>query len=243
MFKSRKGIYQITHGLALEYIGVRVEAYNDRTITSAQIVGALNQVRFTLDIDTTLVFNYALGKWATFENHGALSSIVILNDYYYLREDGALYKENRSSFADAASPIKMRVETAWLSLTEMQGLQRVYRALIIGTYKSAHKLRVRVAYDFKDAWVDEVIIDPAQFVDTSRYGDVSPYGEGIYGGSGTPYQARIDFGIQKCQSIKLLIEDVQDTIGEGLSISAITVMAGAKQGTGKLPSGQSFGTT
>lgn len=242
MFKSRKGIWSFGPQ-GMQYIGDRVEAYNDQTVTSAAVVGELNQVRFTLSSQRTLVFNYNLNRWATFENHGGLSSVAIDSDYFYLREDGSLYKENSDSFSDASSPIRFKIETGWLSLVELQGVQRAYHAMLLGDFKSSHKLRVRVAYNFIDAWVQEALIDPQNFADLTTYGEDSPYGEGTpYGGDGSLYQMRVNFKKQKCQSIKLSIEDVQDSVGEGMSLSAITLRVGAKEGTGKIGASRTFGS-
>lgn len=243
MFKSRKGIWQVTPGLSLQYLGARAERFNSQTVTSAQIVGELNQIRFTLDTDRALVYNYNLDRWATFENHGALSAVVIENDYYYLREDGVLYKENRSTFSDAGSPIRMRLETGWMTFAELQGYVRAYHAMLLGSFKSSHKLRVKVAYDFVDAWVQEKLIDPLDFMNPTTYGEDSPYGSGSpYGGDGNLYEMRVDFMRQKCTSMKLLIEDAQDEVGEGLSLSGITLRVGAKEGTNKLAANRKFGT-
>lgn len=244
MFQSRKGIWQLTGGLELQYTGSNVEQFNDSVITSAKVIGELNQIRFITDTEIALVYNYNLNRWATFDNHGGLSSVVIENDYYYLREDGAVYKENRTSFGDNSSAIKMVVETGWLSLSALQGFQRIYHAMILGSAKSPHKLRVRVAYDFIDAWAQDVLIDTADFINYAAYGEDSPYGSGSpYGGSGNLHQMRVDFARQKCQAIKILIEDAQDEIGEGLSLSSITLRAGAKEGSNKLGAGNTYGTS
>lgn len=244
MFKSRKGIYMLNGGMALQYVGDKVEAFNGATTTSAQIVGELNQVRFLLFEQRALVYNYNLGRWATFENHGGLSSITINNDYYYLRPDGTLYKENRNSYADNSSPIKFKIETGWLTMAELQGFQRAYHALILGQFKSPHKLRIKVAYDFIDAWVSEEIINTADFVDAPIYGADSPYGSGSpYGGDGALYQLRLDFEQQKCTSLRLSIEDVQAEAGEGFNLSGITVRAGLKEGSNKLGAANKFGAS
>lgn len=243
MFKSRKGIWLCGAGLQLEYIGARVEKYNPDLVTSAEIVGELNQVRFLLSRSTALVYNYNLDRWGTFENHGGQSSVTIQNDYFYLREDGAVYKENRTKFADNSSAIKMRIETSWISFAGIQGYQRAYFAILLMDFKSLHKLRVKVAYDFKEGWNQEVLINPTDFIDAAAYGDESPYGSGTpYGSDGNLYQVRIRFRIQKCQSIKLLIEDAQDIPGEGMSLSSIAIMAGAKAGENKLPNVNTYGT-
>jgi hypothetical protein len=251
MFKSRKGIYLLTRGLSLEYIGAPVQEYNDLTITSAKIVGELNQIRFTTLTGSCLVYNYYVAQWATYENHAAISAEVLGNDYYYLRSNEELFKENRSTFSDNGVPIKMLAETGWLSFSQLQGFMRVYKLLILGEYKSPHKLRIRVGYDFNEAWVQEEIIDTSDFIDNTPYGGYSintsgtVYGDPVgqpYGGDGNVYQARIDFERQKCQSIKISIEDVQAEAGEGLSLSTMTLQVGSKQGTNKLPVTNQYGT-
>lgn len=245
MFKSRKGIYILTPGYKISYIGDKVELYNSSTITSANVVGELNQIRFTTSEEIALVYNYNLDRWATFTNHGALSSVVIENDYYYLREDGSIYKENRTSFSDASSPIKMKLQTGWLSFNQLQGFQRVYHALILGTYKSAHKLIVKTAYNFIEAFQDQVTADVSDFIDSTTYGASTPYGsQSPYGGArnASLYQMRIDLEQQKCQSVKFQIEDAQDTIGEGLSLSSITLRVGGKAGAFAMSSDNKFGT-
>lgn len=243
LFKSRKGIWSLSGNLAMAYTGDRVEAYNGDTVTAASIVGELNQVRFIMSENRALVYNYNLNLWATFENHGGQSSIVIGNDYWYLREDGAIYQENRATFSDASAPIKLRIETGWLSPAELQGYARVYRALILATWKSTHKLRMRLAYDFIDAYIDETMINPAEFVDAPLYGADSPYGSGTpYGGNGALYEERVDFAQQKCTALKFLIEDVQGAPSEGLTISGITFEVGIKQGIQKLGTANQTGT-
>lgn len=242
-FKSRKGIWQVGGNLSLNYVGARVEEFNDQTVTSAQVVGELNQIRYTLDTDRTLVYNYNVDRWGTFENHGAKSSVVVGNDYYYIREDDEIWKEDRQSFSDAGSPISSKLETGWMQLTEIQGFQRVYKIMLLGAYKSSHKLKVRISYDYVDAWVQEDLIDPVNFITSTTYGESSPYGsESPYGGDGSLYQVRIDLARQKCQAIKISIEDVLAAPGQSFELSAMTIQVGAKTGVNKLPSTNVSGT-
>lgn len=244
LFQSRKGIYLLTAGLTLQYVGARVEKFNGQQVRSAAIVGELNQVRFVLSEQRALVYNYNIDRWATFENHGGRSSVVIGNDYYYLRENGDVYRENRTSFSDASSSIKMRLETGWASLTPIQGYQRAYHIMLLCDYKSPHQIKVKIALDMINAWTQEVLINPEDFIEATAYGLDSPYGSGSpYGGNGALYQVRIDLETQKCSAIKLLIEDAQEQPGEGLSLSAITVRVGAKEGTNKLPAAQQYGAS
>lgn len=243
LFKSRKGIWKLGGGLDLAYTGAGVELFNSDTVTSASIVGDLNQVRFLLSSTRALVYNYDLNRWATFENHGGLSSVAINRDYYYLRPDGVVYKENRESFADNSSPIKMRMQTSWLTLAELQGYQRAHNLFILGQFRSRHKLRVKISYDFVDSWVSESIIDTADFVEVAPYGSDETYGGRTtpYGGYGSLYQMRIDLETQKCTAIKISIEDIQSEVGEGFSLSGITVRASVKEGGNKLAAANKFG--
>jgi hypothetical protein len=245
MFKSRKGIYLLSRALQLSYIGAPVEAFNGLTISSAKVVGELNQVRFTTIDGDCLVYNYVYQFWATFTNHRAKSAEILGNNYYYLRTNNELYKENRSTFSDAGVPIKMRLEIGWISFNTLQGFGRVYKMLVLGDWLSRHNLLIKVGYDFNEAWTQSAIITPdAADIDAVAYGDDSPYGQPTgkkYGGSGNPYQARVDFKKQKCQSIKLEIEDVQANAGEGFSLSQITFEVGGKSGLFKLGKSKKFG--
>lgn len=230
MFKSNKGIYLLDNGLNMTYIGDRVEEFNSLTITSAQIVADKNQVRFTTSNGPCLVYNYELNQWATFTNHAAQSAKVVDSQYYYLRQDSSLFAES-SSYADNGVPIRMTVETGWLSFAGLQGLMRTYKLMVLGAFKSSHSLRLQVGYDFVEAWTQERIVPLGDVVDTSAYGTDSPSGSGTpYGGPGTPYQIRFDLKKQKCQSLKLRLSDIQSEAGEGLSLSAITFEMGGKSG-------------
>ncbi len=247
MFKSRKGIYLLDRTLGLSYIGSPVEAFNNLTVSSAKVVGELNQVRFTTIDGDCLVYNYVYKFWATFTNHRAKSAEVLGNDYYYLRTDNSLYKENRTSFADAGVPIKMRLEIGWISFQTLQGFGRIYKMLFLGDWLSNHNLLIKVGYDFNEAWTQQTTITPnTAGVDAGAYGANSPYGSPTtqpYGGNGNPYQIRVDFKQQKCQSLKLEIEDLQSTAGEGFSISQITFQVGRKKGLYKLGKAKQFGTS
>ena len=242
MFKSDKGIYLLSRSLGLDYIGAPVEGFNNLNVSSAKIVAKKNQVRFTTEDGASVVYNYNEKKWSTFENHKALSAEVIGNDYYYIRPDNLLYQQNES-FSDDGSPIKIRLETGWISLANVQGFGRIYKVLLLGDFKSNHKVLVKAAYDFNESWVTQEIVDPTDFIDTDAYGEESPYGSGSpYGGDGNVMQIRVDLEIQKCQSIKLSFEDLQENAGEGLSISSLLLVVGVKGSEYKINQDKVYGT-
>lgn len=242
LFKSNKGIYLLSRNLSLQYIGAPVEDFNNLTISSAEVVAEKNQLRFTTSDGATLVYNYIQNKWTTFTNHEALSAVSFNNEYYYLRADNLLYKEN-DNFSDNGTSIKMKLESGWLSFSGVQGFQRVYRLLLLGAFKSSHKIKIKIAYDYVDAYTEEVIIDTANFTDSGTYGSYSPYGAESTYGAKNQYQLRLDLSRQKCQSIKISIEDIQSSHGEALELSNVLFVVGVKGTENKPNKSSSFGSS
>lgn len=244
VFKSRKGIYAVDSTLNPVYIGADVESFNSLTVTSASLVAAANQVRFTTESGPTLVFDYFQKQWSTFTGQGAYDSVLWQNQYTFLKTSGVVFVENLSSFKDNVSPVRMLIETGWISLAGLAGFKRVYKIMLIGSYKSRHKLRVSCAFDFSDAYTEVAWFDPASLLGISTYGEDSPYGETgtVYGGSNSAYRFTIFPKKQKCQAIKILIEEDTTTATagsqEGFTLAAIGLEVGMKQGFAKLNNSQ-----
>lgn len=253
MFRSEKGIYLLTRGLETQYIGARVEAYNEYEITSSTLVADQNHIRFTTNNDYCLVYDYFYNEWSVFTNSSAEDGIVWNNRFVYLKTNGKCYLENYDRFDDYGSFVPMKIVTQWFSFTNLQNLQRIYRMLILGEYISRHKLKVQVRYDFNPIFTQEKLIDiyniesengyPFQ---TTTYGSVSPYGaEIVYGGEYPVYQFQINFKRQKCESISISIEDVQDgsTLGESFNITNMNMIVGIKGQDNKFKSSKVFSTS
>ena len=243
LFKSDKGIYQLSRDLSITYIGAPVEKYNHLTITSSDIISNKNVIRFTTSTGICLVYNYYVSQWATYTNMPAQDAVIINGEYFYLRTDSNIYKEN-SSYSNNGTSIPMKIETGWLNLNgNVQGFQRVYRMLLLGEFKSTHKLKIKVAYDYKEVYTQEVLIDVADFIDSTTYGNYTPYGsETSYGGDGNLYQLRVNFAIQKCKAMKISIEDVSEDAGESMSLSSLLFQVGVKTNMATVDKVNSFGT-
>lgn len=243
-FKSAKGIYLLGRDLSSTYVGAPVEKFNDLTITSADVVSNRNVIRFATNSGLCLVHNYFTNTWSTYTNFLALDAEIVKGVYYYLRSDSNIYKEN-NSFSNNGTDIKIKIETGWLNLTgTVMDFQRIYRMLLLGDFKSTHKLRIKVAYDYAEAYTQEVIVDPSTFTNATPYGNYSPYGsESVYSGNGNVYQIEIKFARQKCKSMKLLIEDITEDGGEGLSLSNLQFILGVKSNPATTNAGRTFATT
>ena len=246
MFQSSKGIYLLGRGLNTSYIGAPVEDFNSIQISSATLVPNTNQVRFTGEDSSCLVYDYYYGQWSTFTNHEAQGGLNYENRFTFVKSDGTVYQENINKFTDGSETVKMRLVTAWIKLAGLTGFQRAYKAQILGEFKSDHQLRVRVGYNYNPTFIQETMIDATTLLATNKYGEGSPYGTGdaVYGGEYPAYFWQIHFKRQKCAAIRLSFEDVQTSdFGEGYSISNLTLEIGSKQGLFKSPDSNSFGTS
>lgn len=245
-YKSAKGIYLLSRSLEATYIGAGVEDFNSQTITSAQLLEDNNEVRFTTAEGTTLVYNYYFKQWSTFSNQKITDSVIWLNNYLYISTGDQIFQESEG-FLDNTTFYTSTVSTGWIPMV-MQGFQRVRKLTVFGTYGSNHKLKVRVYNDYNSKVQQESVFDVGAIlsVDSGFYGSGVYGAESPYGGSTSElYQFQIHIKNQKCQALRVEIEDVYDNselgsnTGEGASWSGITLEIGTKRGQNKLSTSRS----
>ena len=215
MFMSAKGIYLLDRNANASYIGIWVEGYNNLTITSATLSPQFNRVVFTTDTNLAIVYNYAFKIWATFSNYQAASAVNYQPDnaLYVLPPGGRVRKEVNNKFTDAGGePIVMTLQTSWLKPTDTsQGWARVYRALLLATYKSQHKVLMRVEYDYKvETGTPMGPFSGTLNLGSNLFGSASPFGSGTPFGDttfGTLEQIRYGLPRQICQCLRFTIQD------------------------------------
>jgi hypothetical protein len=236
MFQSDKGIYLLDRSLGLSYIGADVADYNGLTITSAVVLEDVNEVRFTTEDGPCLVYNYLFRQWSTFSNYEAVSAITLGGKHYHLKSDGSVFKESEA-YLDNGAKIKMTIETSWLAVAGIQGFQRLKEWSMLGDYITDHYTKVKLFYDYEDYASETVYFN----VDEDL--DISYYGEGVYGstsiygsGSSSVYQFSHKPRRQKCQSVKLRIEDIDTKVlggGGSFNLVALSMDVGVKGGISK----------
>lgn len=233
VFQSAKGFRMLSRSLSVEDIGYDVDGYKDVTVTSSELLEDCSQVRLTLASGEALVYDYEVRQWSVFTPVRAVDAALWRGRFCYLRSDGTVMRETPGAYTDAGSFIRLRLKTAWLQLAQMQGFQRIYKALVLGSYKTPHKLRVRLAYDFNPV--------PSQVVDVTPEGGTAygadAFGAGSFGGEFPLYQWRVNPSRQKCQAMQLTLEDVLDPEagpGESMTLTGVTLEVGLKKGTNKL---------
>ncbi len=221
MFQSSSdgGIWLLDRGLGPSYIGADVEAYNGQTVTSAVLYSKYNQVRFTMSGGVVLVYDYYVKQWSVYTNIAAIQACLFQGSWTWVKSNGVVYQESASTFTDNGTFVQLKVGTSWMKFAGLQGFQRIYEALILGDYESAHSLVAKVYYDFDPTAAQTTTISPT---------------------SAAPYEWRLLFNRQKCQAMKIELYDTQISPAEGMRLSALSMLVGTKQGLNKLPAARTF---
>jgi len=241
LFQSHKGMYLLDRSLNVSYIGAQVQDFNDLTITSTVLVADKNRVIFTTTSSVSLVYDYYVQQWSTFTNQSAVDAIIFQDQFTYVQSNGRVLQSN-DSFTDNGAPISMSWTSPNFSFAQLNGFQRVFRVLLLGTYKGPHQLLVEVAYDNDPVYTQSVTVTPTTsntiWGSDGYWGDSTPWG-----GQYVPYEFRIDFNRQVCTSIRIRVSDAQSSdYNEGYSISAMTFEVGILPGGNKVPAAQTYGT-
>ncbi len=230
MFGSDRGIYLLTRGLELVWIGRPVKdtlaAYP--TITSAVLVPKQNQVRFTATNvagtgSLVLVYDYVEKQWSTFKYWvggsygGLIADACMWNGAYTIASAaGAVYTESTATYLDDAHYVQMTLETAWISSAGPLAFQSVRNFGIHGTSYTDHDLTISVGFD-SDTSYPQV----ATWAATSA---VTAVGD---------EEASVTIGTRrKCSNIRFKIVDSTPTAGSaGIGRGPVWDMMGIEVGT------------
>lgn len=247
MFQSDKGIWLLGRDLSTKYIGAPVEQYNAQTVLSSETIPETNQVRFILDNNITLMYDYFYDQWGTHTNTAAISATIYQSAHTYLNSFGQVLQETPGMFKDGAEPVLMSITTAWINIAGIQGFERFYFANLLGTYYTPFKLNFQMAYNYNPSPTQNVIVTPNNFAPS--WGDEALWGSGgNWGGSdGNVFTARVFPEVQKCQSFQVSIQEVYDPslgvdAGQGLTLSGLNLITGMKRGFRTQSAAKSFGS-
>jgi hypothetical protein len=218
LYQSAKGIFLLNRSLQDSYVGAGVEAYNSATVRSSVMTPGTNEVRFVLSTGTVLVYDFLYDQWATFTGLSAVDSVAWSGVVSTLSASGVVSYENPAVFTDNGTAIELRFTTGWLSGGDLQSFLRIYKLMVLGTWKSSHTLNVWVQYDYR---TDTVAANKYAIVAT---GDPSP----------GQFQYRVNLSQQKAEAVSITVYDSSST-GESLDISALSFEVGSKRGPMKLP--------
>lgn len=244
-FKAKdKGLMRLNRNLQTEYVGKDVEGFKDSNILSADLLAKPHEARFITSDEQALVYDTVQKQWGIYHNHAAVDAMVWGQDYIYLKSNGAIFKEISSSSKDGNLAIPLTIETAWIKLSGIENFQRVKSLFILGDFVSDHILKVSFAYDYQPFYADAVYWDAGSVLNNGIYGDSSTYGDSsFYGGTNDAvYQCRVFVPNQKCESIRVKIEDISSgDLGKSMSITGLEFECKMKKGGFKMRSEKTAG--
>lgn len=245
MFQSDKGIWLLGRNLSTEYIGAGVEQFNSSVVESAVAIPSSNQIRFTLNTGTTLMYDYYYGQWGTFQGIPGISSCIFQNLHTFINAAGGIYQELPSSYLDGSNPVLMSFQTGWFNLAGLQGYERIYDLYLLGQYYSPHKLAVSIAYDYNPASSQQSIISPENY--NAPWGGDSTWGKrSPFGGTSRLEQWRIHTQRQLCESFQITLQEIFNSsygvsAGVGLTLSNMNLRLGMKKSVRPIRAANSVG--
>lgn len=216
-FYSSKGWYQLQRNWQLSYVGGPIEKFNTDTFKSVHLLADQHQIRL-LSTQRCLVFDYTVKEWSEWTISDGLDAAKVNGVWQYMNASGGVNIEQ----ADYTGvDYSLDVETAWLKFDGLQGYTRMRWFYILGEYRSACAIRIRVARNY----LEDDTLGPTWMQDEQRV--VSPT---LVGG---PLQQRKRLKYQKGQSYKIRINDqgvVADSnpTGESFRLTGLTFSVGMK---------------
>ncbi|MGE5802944.1 MAG: hypothetical protein ACM358_11880 [Gemmatimonadota bacterium] len=199
IFKSRKGWYLLTPGWSVQYIGAQVSDYDSETVKAVTVLETQHQVRI-LSGSRMIVWDYSavteespLGQWFEWTVTTGVDAVNWRGSYVVLTATGpAIQSASYSSLTYG-----LDVETASIKLADLQGAAAVRKLEILGEYRSAFLLWIRIAYNYKQSGSTPTYVD-------SKIWTPSPT---TVGG---PLQVKHGPKFPRCQSIKVRLTAVTD---------------------------------
>jgi hypothetical protein len=165
ILKSSKGWYVLDGSGALRYIGDAISSFDTDTVLAMHTITAKHQVRILTSgrlllwdyralIDAT---NQGPGRWAEWTVADGLDAVMWGGSYVYLTSTGP--KQEQAALTGLT--YAMDVRTKWIKPADLMGSVAVRRVQPLGEFRSAHLLRLRMAYNYDETIVDDVIWSPS----------------------------------------------------------------------------------
>lgn len=242
VFQSEKGIYMLGRDLQVQYMGAEVEQFtrvDGQTVVSADILPDRTEIVMLCDSGVALVYNYFFKQWSTFTDWNGKDAVVVDGVYYFIDSNGVARQETVGVYKDDTRHVKRKLGTAWIKGGQsLQSWQRTYELLLIGEYKSAHTLTLRVFFDYSSEWSYEYTLDPSQWYDAAEMGDSETFGdadEDFPSPSDKVYQHSVDI-CEPCQAVRFELEENEAAgqYGEAFELQELLVVVGMKRQAAQL---------
>lgn len=196
MYQAVDGsIWLLGRNLESVFIGKGVDSFKSDTVVGANHLPSQCQVRFAMASGNILVFDYkspssststvpgndTLGQWYVWRlglPDTLVASSVVAGVHNIMRSDGQLLVQKSSASANpyqddvqgSSVSVLPKIKTNPMSLSGLQGYQRLYRGQFLGTFSNGHTFRLTVDTDFgageggtSENWTRAVAGNPQSF--------------------------------------------------------------------------------
>lgn len=158
LFKSSKGWYLLNHGWSASYVGGPVCDFDDLAVQSISVMESQHQVRCAV-WQKTLVWDYLVDQWSEW-TVANVDALVWNGTHHYINgTDNGLIAQ-ASTHTGAGDLPQLDIETGWIKLAGLQGYKLLRHLMFLARYNGLHRIRVRVAYDYDDTWIDDKVHTP-----------------------------------------------------------------------------------
>lgn len=212
IFKSSKGWYLLNRGFALEYIGAAVKDHDAETVHAIHVLETQHEIR-VLTSGRMLFFDTVAKQWGERTIDDGIHACMWRGVHHVLTATSVRQQLSTYTGLDYG----LDVETAWIKPADLQGWARIRWIMLLAEYRSAHDVRIRVAYDFVETYVDDVpwTVSPTTI--------------------GGPEQMRLGPSRQQCQAFKVRITaqavgSATPPTGEALKLTGLGVELGFRKG-------------
>lgn len=243
LFQSKAGIYELTRGMQLRFIGgaVENELATYSVVSSAVLVPEQTQIRFTVGTappaqlaSRILVYDYSLKQWYVWTPKNAsgvrlkIVSACLHQGVYHLAEsDGTVWYEDSTTWLDdGVTWCPLAIEAVWRN---QGGWARVRRVMPICRRENKSDLTIGLSHDY------ETTEDVTRTWTAQQIEDRFP-------SPGSVFEPVMSVRRQRCESIRVRIEDSAPTggpagtaNGKGYSISGIALEWLPRRGLPKVP--------
>lgn len=223
LFKSAKGWYLQAGWQAPEYVGGAVAEFDSDTVVSVEVMTADQHVRILTE-SRMLVWNYEAnrergGIWSEWGIADGASSVVWQGRHVIVADSGDVLEES-----SVAGGVGLDLETAWIRMADIQGLQRIWQVIVLGELISACRLRVRLKRNY---------------VESTYFDDIRHVPVGAFGG---PLQVDHRPSIQQCQALKVRLTVIASAtddppVGEGVRLTGLSLAYGVHRGLTRTAAG------
>ena len=248
MFKSKKGIYLLDRSLQTNYIGDKVEKFNNILISDAVLIESKNQVKFSTFSQYVLTYDYYYNSWTVEDGLNVIASANHNSNYTVVTENGVVLNQTPGFYyrqlllTPLNSTYNFKCTTEWVKFNQVQGFARVYRMMFLGDFEGRHIIKIGLSYDYYNEVQYTYYFDSDNMAgQATTYGNSAIVWQPVTPlGSPGVYQFELLVPIQKCESIQIRFEDdfVDESgsiNGNSFTISNLNFLIGIEKNQYKLP--------